>query len=681
LDGNPAATARGSVTDPNKAVFLSYASQDAEAAQSLCSALRASGIEVWFDQSELRGGDVWDASIRRQIKSCALFIPVISKNTHTRGEGYFRLEWKLAVDRSHLMASDLPFLLPVVVDDTPDQEDRVPDRFREVQWTRLPGGANADAFVDHVRRLLASDVTISAATIVKPSAVPASSAGTASTRSTPRASRSFVPWIVGGLVILAVSYFAAEKFVASKHAVPAAAVPISDAIPEKSIAVLPFVDMSEKHDQDYFADGMAEEILDLLAKIPGLTVIGRTSSFQFKGKNEDLRTIGTKLNAAYVLEGSVRTSINRVRVTAQLIDTRTGAHQWSESYDRDLGDVLKLQDDIARAVTQALRIVLTAPLPARPSLKSSEAYRMYLQGVFFSYARTQVDSKRALSAYRTALTLDPQYSPAWAALSNELQNQSDWLGEDARSMYAAARDAAQRAITLDPAAIHGYLAMANVLMYFDWDWARAGEAIETARRLQPDSPRVLRMASALAAILGHWDEAIGYAREAIARDTLSASAHDTLGFPLYCKGEFAESENEYRTSLELSPGGGTTYSLLSQTLMLQGRLTEALTAARKDTNEEFRLLMLAIILHRMGRQADSDAALAELKRKYPSGDEGGIAWAYAARGELDSAAAWFERAYTQRDLSLTFLKCMADAPKFVRDPRYKALLRKMNLPD
>ena len=294
--------------------------------------------------------------------------------------------------------------------------------------------------------------------------------------------------------------------------------------------------MSEKKDQEYFADGMAEEILDLLAKIPGLTVIGRTSSFQFKGKNEDLRTIGTKLNAAYVLEGSVRKSADRVRVTAQLIDTRTGSHQWSETYDRDMGDVLKLQDDIARAVTQALRIVLTAPLPARPSLKSSEAYRVYLQGVFFSNTGTKANSDRAVSAYRAALTLDPQYSPAWAALSNELQNQSDWLGEDARIKYASARDAAQHAIRLDPEAIHGYLAMAGVFMSFDWDWARAAEAIETARRLQPESPPVLSTASFLATILGHWDEAIGYARQAIARDPLSAGAHGNLAWPLYLQG-------------------------------------------------------------------------------------------------------------------------------------------------
>ena len=152
------------MTDPGRAVFLSYASQDAEAAQHLCNALRAAGVEVWFDQSELRGGDAWDASIRRQIKACALFIPVISRNTHARDEGYFRLEWKLGVDRSHLMAGDRPFLLPVVVDDTSEQDERVPDRFREVQWTRLPAGRDAAGFVERVHRLLSPEATVPAPT-------------------------------------------------------------------------------------------------------------------------------------------------------------------------------------------------------------------------------------------------------------------------------------------------------------------------------------------------------------------------------------------------------------------------------------------------------------------------------------------------------------------------------------
>jgi TIR domain len=240
------------VTDPGKAVFLSYASQDAEAAQHLCNALRAAGIEVWFDQSELRGGDAWDASIRRQIKACALFIPIISRYTHTRDEGYFRLEWKLAVDRSHLIVADRPFLLPVVIDDTSDQEEKVPDRFRDVQWTRLPGGKNAEAFVDRVRRLLSPDDKMPTGTGVGSSKPLASSTIAASNRSIPPASRSLLAWIAGSVLVLAIGYLLIDKFMASKHAAPTTSAATTTAIPaanDKSIAVLPFTDLSEKHDQ------------------------------------------------------------------------------------------------------------------------------------------------------------------------------------------------------------------------------------------------------------------------------------------------------------------------------------------------------------------------------------------------------------------------------------------------
>jgi hypothetical protein len=224
------------MSDPGRAVFLSYASQDTDAAQNLCKALRAAGIEVWFDQSELRGGDSWDASIRRQIKSCALFIALISKNTHTRGEGYFRLEWKLAVDRSHLMASDLPFLLPVVIDETTNQEDRVPDRFRELQWTRLPGGANAAVFVDHVRDLLSAGATGSGDASLRSPALLRESTVAAPTRSRAPASHLFGPWVVGGLLILAAGYFVADKLLTSKHPVAVAEAP---ATPSAHVFVRP----------------------------------------------------------------------------------------------------------------------------------------------------------------------------------------------------------------------------------------------------------------------------------------------------------------------------------------------------------------------------------------------------------------------------------------------------------
>jgi TonB family protein len=334
----------GGVTDAGRAVFLSYASQDADAIQNLCKVLRAAGIEVWFDQSELRGGDAWDALIRKQIKGCYLFVPIISANTQSREEGYFRREWNLAVARTLDMVEDRAFLLPIVIDGSSESEARVPEKFREVQWTRLPEGASLEAFVAHVRRLIAPEANApkTPSSRLSPSLKPA-----AATRASPSAAsirpgpRSFVPWVMSPVLILGVGYFVADKFLASKHAVPGAQASFTapakaELVSNRSVAVLPFVDMSEKKDQEYFSDGLSEELIDHLARSVDLKVIARTSSFQFKGKNEDVRTIAGKLGVANLLEGSVRTSGHAMRITAQLIRASDGTHLWSHSYDRQM---------------------------------------------------------------------------------------------------------------------------------------------------------------------------------------------------------------------------------------------------------------------------------------------------------------------------------------------------------
>src|SRR5579862_7844928 len=315
----------------SRAVFISHASQDAEAAGRICEALQAAGIEVWFDQSELRGGDAWDQSIRKQIKTCALFLPVISRNTHDRVEGYFRLEWKLGVDRSHLISADQAFLLPVVIDDTRDDDERVPERFREVQWTRLPGGLTPPTFVERVQRLLSPETS----TAIR---APASglSAAAPAIRRMDRGARgaNFAVALCGTVVILALAYFVFDKFRISKHiAAPSASSVTARSVdttaptftpPPHSIAVLPFVNMSGNKEQEYFSDGISEELLDSLSRLNDLQVAARTSSFSFKGKDVDISTIAHKLNVAAVLEGSVRRSGNTIRITVQLISAVTG---------------------------------------------------------------------------------------------------------------------------------------------------------------------------------------------------------------------------------------------------------------------------------------------------------------------------------------------------------------------
>jgi TIR domain len=301
------------VTEASHVVFLSYASQDAEAAQKICEALRAAGIEVFLDQSELRGGDAWDQRIRHEIHECALFIPIVSQHTQERLEGYFRHEWKLAIERTHHMAEQMPFLVPVVVDATGDSEAFVPDAFRVVQWTRLPGGDTPPAFVERIERLLSPELS-------PMSALSGAAPGIGEPVPASRRSKPVLLAIAGVIVLAVLAYFVADKFWITRHGAssspvtsaqqPASAstVPSAFAPPPHSIAVLPFVNMSGDKEQEYFSDGLTEEILNSLAHIVELQVSARTSSFSFRGKDTDIGTIARKLNVGAVLEGSVRRS-------------------------------------------------------------------------------------------------------------------------------------------------------------------------------------------------------------------------------------------------------------------------------------------------------------------------------------------------------------------------------------
>jgi TolB-like protein len=310
------------VTDPGKAVFLSYASQDAEAAQKICETLRTAGIEVFFDQSELRGGDAWDQKIRHEIYGCALFIPMVSQHTQERLEGYFRHEWKLAIERTHHTAGQKAFLVPVVVDGTRDQEAFVPDPFRAVQGTRLPGGATPPAFVERIKRLLTPELS-------PLSPMSGAAPGIREPVSGSSKSKPVLLALVAAIVFAALVYFVADRFWVSKHSAASA----TFAPPPHSIAVLPFVNLSGDKEQEYFCDGLTEELLNSLAQINDLQVAARTSSFSFR-EHPDIATVAHKLNVAAVLEGSVRRSEHTVRVTAQLINAVTG-HRAAKAAGRD----------------------------------------------------------------------------------------------------------------------------------------------------------------------------------------------------------------------------------------------------------------------------------------------------------------------------------------------------------
>jgi len=664
---------------PTGAVFLSYASQDAEAARRICEALQAAGIEVWFDQSELRGGDAWDQKIRKQIKTCALFIPVISHATHDRREGYFRLEWKLAVDRSHLMDAELAFLLPVVIDDTCDDDERVPDRFREVQWTRLLGGQASPAFVERVRRLLSPEAQSTSEPAVHAVSDPA-----------PGRKPRRAPWPVAILVLVAVGvgYLALDRFVLSKRLAPA---PVAQTAargkaainpPLHSIAVLPFVDLSEKHDQEYFADGMAEQVIDLLSKVSDLRVTARTSSFYFKGKAASVRDIARELSVAHLLEGSVRKSGDRIRVTTQLVRADNGYHIWSETYDRDLKDVFKVQDDIANKVVQGLQISLLGGRLTRSlgGTENLEAYQWYLRGLDATRKNSRTSIAIAEDCFNHAIKLDPQFGLPWGELARDFILLADNGTITPKAGYEHARSLAERALQLSPDLAQGHAVLAYVHRTYDWDWAGAETEANRALQLDPTEPSALMEAAMIANTLGHWGEALRQQRLGLIRDPLFPLLIWWLGETEYAAGQFADSEATFRKLLTLSPDFAWTRLYLAKTLLAEDKPEEAVAVLLEESDEQNRLMGFSMALSAAHRDAEADEARKTLIAKFADSDAYWVAMAYARRGESDSALGWLDRAYKQRDPSLPEILGEHMFDKIALDLRYKAFLRKMNLP-
>jgi TolB-like protein/Flp pilus assembly protein TadD len=680
---------------PAGAVFLSYASEDAAVAERIAVTLRSAGIEVWFDKSELRGGDSWDRKIREQIHDCRLFIPVISANSESRDEGYFRREWSLAADRTRDMAHKRAFLLPVVIDGTPERGASVPEKFHELQWTRLPGGQTPPEFVERLSRLLSPETPPArAATKISP----ASATVQPSTKSLGLPWRTKAGlWATGAVLAVTLGYFMVGKFWVSKHftttqpgtlavqeTAPRTAAPATEAafasIPH-SIAVLPFVDLSEKQDQAYLADGMAEQVIDLLAKLPGIKVIGRTSSFQFRGKQVDARSIGTTLGVAHLLEGSVRRSANEVRVTAQLLNTRDGAHEWSDSYDATFDDVLKVQDAITTSLARALEVAVgDTQIPVTRSV-SPAAYELFLKGMYALDPFTQEGCEAAIGLFTQSLQHDPNFAPAEVGIAWAYDHigQNGWM--PTAVAYQRARASATRALEIDPKMGAAHTALASIHLVFDWDWAAAQREIDTAFALGGRNSAGLTVAGRVASATDPASErAASVLHEAIALDPLNAEAHIVLGYWVYARtGRFAEAERSIRRGLQISPKWATGHYFLTIPLIMLGRLDDALEEAKKETAEDGQFELLAEIYHAQHRKNDSDTALAKAITQNGNNWASAIALVYAVRGESDKALQWLDRAHAQHDESLYFIKDDPQLRSLEADPRYKAFLRKMNL--
>jgi TolB-like protein/Tfp pilus assembly protein PilF len=672
------------MTDPTRsagAVFLSYAREDGEAARHIAEALRAFGVEVWFDVSELRGGDVWDQKIRRQIKECALFIPIISAHTQAREEGYFRREWRMAVDRTHDMAENRAFIVPVIVDDTRESDANVPEVFLKAHCTRLSGGEPTPQFVEQVKRLLhaprLADANSKSATRVP---LPSQSAPA-------KSGFPFVSVILGVAVIALVAFMflrPAAK-IESGTVTSAAAAPgkapepagtSANTVSANSIAVLPFINMSTDADQGFFADGLSEELLNLLAKVPALQVTSRSSAFFYKGKEIKLAQVARELGVAHILEGAVRKSGSRLRITAQLIDARTDTHLWSETYDRSLDDIFAVQDEIAAAVVGQLKITL---LGAAPKAKTADpkAYALFLQARQLYRQGSTEALEQAVALHQQALAIDPTLAASWAGLADCYVSQADNSLRSNEEGYRLGLEAANKALAIDPdlAMAHarlGYIARAN-----DSDLSTAARHYERAFALDPTNVDIIADASGLARNLGRLDQAIALAEYVVAHDPVNAYGHARLGNAYIRAGRFDEGVASLRTSLRLAPGRGQSHYSIGLGLLHQGNPKAALAEVEQETSPAWRLDGLAQVYHALGQHAQSDAALAELKEKFEKDSAWNIAYVYAFRGETDRAFEWLEKAVEYRDPGRDDTAVTWQFASIHQDPRWLPYLRKI----
>ncbi len=451
-------------------------------------------------------------------------------------------------------------------------------------------------------------------------------------------------------------------------------------IDPKSIAVLSFLNMSNDPEQEYFSDGISEDILNLLAKVPGLPVTSRSSAFSFKGQNLDVPTMAAKLNVAHVLEGSVRKSGNQLRIVAQLIEVETDTHLWSETYDRELKNVFAIQDEIAAAVVGALKITLMGMQP-KVTETNREAYALYLQGRYFFNQFTEEGHKRAETMLKQALEIDPGFAPAWAELGNVYIGQADPFGlRPIDEGIELARQAIQKALDIDPHYGPAYAALAAIEMDYDFDFTAASQLLQRARALNPGSFSILMNAARLNSIHGRLDEAIDLWRQAVALDPVSYLGHVYLGISYARVHRLDEAADAAQMILSLSPGGIFGHYLLGVVMLEQGDAPAALVEMEQETSNFFRLQGTAIVQHALGNVGASDAALKELIECCAADGAYQVAQVYAFRGEIDLAFDWLDEAYANRDSALPNMLTSNRLANLHDDPRWEPFLDKMGLP-
>ncbi|MBI4624982.1 MAG: TIR domain-containing protein [Verrucomicrobia bacterium] len=684
------------------AVFLSYAREDTSAALRIAEALRSQGVEVWFDQSELRGGDAWDQKIRRQINECSLFIPIISQHTQARSKGYFRLEWKLAVEQTHLMLEGVPYLAPVVIDSTPDAGAAVPTEFLRVQWIRLPGALPTPQFVGQVKLLL--DAPVGSGTAFRSvqrgsDFAPFDKLKASTDREVDapptrvgRALRARLGWIAGATAfIILLGAFGWKRLHQNSDAVPPyepaarrSAPPTSEkpALDPHRIAVLPLDNFSPDAKDEYLAGGMTEELTSSLSKISGLEVISRTSSDRIKKAGKNLSEIGAELRAGTLLEGSVSKAGDQLRISVQLIDVASQRHLWSHNYDAEFKDVFKMRSDVAERVAEALKVKLLGTEVQRLKKEPTanlEAYQLYLKGRFHWFKWSEEGAIKAREYFTQALVVDPNYALAYSGIADTW----NWKAAP-RQVRLEVGMAASKALELDDTLAEAHLSMAWIKFWLDWNWDAAEIEFKRALALKPSLAIAHDGYGHSLISRGRIDEGFAEQKKAVDLDPTSAAIMTNLGWSYYDTRKYEQAIDHGRKAIELDASFMIAHTMVGFAFALQGKPAEALAEFQKALSlgrNPWNIGHLGFGYARAGKPEEARRIIAELdelsKQRYVCA--GMPALIYMELGEKERMFEWLEKMVADRDTWCVWLKQEPVWEPVRSDPRFQALMKKVGL--
>jgi adenylate cyclase len=660
-------------------VFLSYASRDAVSAERICDYLESSGVTVWMAPRDVPAGALYAEAIVRAINACRTLVLVLSHDS---------------VDSSHVgkeieRASSKRKPVVAVRLDATELTPALEYFLSESQWIDARAGLELalPKLAAGIRRLGAAP-----APAAGPRAAPTPLSAAAISAPGARAGVRTAAAVAMAVVALLAGWFIAVKagwLHKSAAPVAAEAAPAASAAPaaaaKKSIAVMPFTDLSEKKDQEYFSDGLSEELIDLLGKVPGLRVPARTSSFYFKGKQATLAEIGKALNVTHVLEGSVRKSGKALRITTELVSVADDSRVWSETYDRQLDDVFKVQDDIAGAVVAALKVSVLGDAVTRAApTGSSDAYLHYLKAAAeFNGTGGPNSFEYITGELQAAIKLDPSFAQAWLMLGTVRIN--GFVGANFGGPYAVVRPAAlealQRALSIDPDLAAAHVQLARLYYMMDWDSQSAHRELDRAVALQPNEPGAFWLRGYIADSEGRFEEAIAAHLKGRDIDPLFPDNYRQLGNAYYRSGRLEEGAAILAESIRRFGNPRTAHYRLGLIRLAQHRPDEALTEFNLESPDgDFHKLGPPLALDALGRKAEADRALAEVVANKGIGESAAyqVALIYAHRGNTDPAFQWLERGLKQRDAGMHWMKFDPLLQRLAADPRFKALLAQMH---